>query len=314
MNRGLPIHVFFNPDMAGFAARVVTELNGAVDVHDIRRDTFPDKTPNIKLLGMERVQREPCHVVYFSQYTSIGEKKQEEMIIFVLADTYNVHRLTVVDMFDPLATMERIGHGEEGTIATANVDAHWWNTLPRLCSGESVRRILYDHHTLQNRFYFRGNTSVIFRSGVDALLRQFPNTKPSSSIAFPDEGAQKRFGSMFAGHNQIVCGKQRDGDKRVVRIIDGDAADADVLIVDDLVRSGGTLIQCLKALKKAGARSVSMFVTHAQFPNESWCKFEQLDDLSAFYTTNTIPRVTSVLPASKFIVISLAGEIAQLLQ
>lgn len=43
---------------------------------------------------------------------------------------------------------------------------------------------------------------------------------------------------------QIVCAKVREGDKRIVRIKEGDPAGRHVVIVDDLVQSGGTLIEC----------------------------------------------------------------------
>jgi len=89
------------------------------------------------------------------------EKKVEEIIIFVLADSVNVNRLVVCDLFDPLATMERVV--TEGEIATENVDAYFWKSLPTLESGRKVQRILYDQHTLQNRFYYTGgNTKVIY--------------------------------------------------------------------------------------------------------------------------------------------------------
>lgn len=43
---------------------------------------------------------------------------------------------------------------------------------------------------------------------------------------------------------QIVCAKVREGEKRIVRIKEGDPAGRHVVIVDDLVQSGGTLIEC----------------------------------------------------------------------
>lgn len=43
---------------------------------------------------------------------------------------------------------------------------------------------------------------------------------------------------------QVVCTKVREGDKRIVRIKEGNPAGFHVVIVDDLVQSGGTLIEC----------------------------------------------------------------------
>lgn len=42
----------------------------------------------------------------------------------------------------------------------------------------------------------------------------------------------------------MVCAKVREGDKRIVRLKEGDPSGCHVVIVDDLVQSGGTLIEC----------------------------------------------------------------------
>ncbi len=42
------------------------------------------------------------------------------------------------------------------------------------------------------------------------------------------------------------------GDKRIVKIQDGTPTGRDVVIVDDLVQTGGTLYECAVALKAAG--------------------------------------------------------------
>lgn len=43
---------------------------------------------------------------------------------------------------------------------------------------------------------------------------------------------------------QIVCAKVREGDQRIVRLKEGEPKGRHVVIVDDLVQSGGTLIEC----------------------------------------------------------------------
>lgn len=83
-----------------------------------------------------------------------------------------------------------------------------------------------------------------------------------------------------------------------------------MIIVDDLVRSGGTLIECAKVLRRNGAKKVLCFVTHAEFPNGSWKKFMHEDcPVDIFVTTNTIPRVTDTLPKEKFEVLDVSYEI-----
>eukprot|EP01035_Chromulina_nebulosa_P017630 gene17630-23207_t len=130
-----------------------------------------------------------------------------------------------------------------------------------------------------------------------------------------DDGAAKRFSAMFKGldYEIVTCGKTRDGDKRVVIIQDGDAKGKNILIVDDLVQTGGTLYECGLALQSVGANSVSCFVAHGVFPKESWRRFLKSGDrgcFEKFYLTNSIPTITDTLPTDDvFVVLDLQDRI-----
>jgi len=78
-----------------------------------------------------------------------------------------------------------------------------------------------------------------------------------------------------------------------------------VVIVDDLVQTGGTLAEAAKVLrgevlkgKGEGAKSVSAFCTHGVFPNNIFERFIDGEDAKAFenfWITNSIPSVSSQL-------------------
>jgi len=74
-------------------------------------------------------------------------------------------------------------------------------------------------------------------------------------------------------------------------------ANAHCVIVDDLVKSGGTLIECALVLQKAKALKLSCYVTHGVFPNESFLKFAHHKDpkvkFEKFWMTDTIPTVAA---------------------
>merc|ERR1712204_95306 len=72
-----------------------------------------------------------------------------------------------------------------------------------------------------------------------------------------------------------------------------------VVIIDDLVQTGGTLAECALICKAKGCAAVSCFCTHSVFPNESWRRFcaggKNEGLFERFYVSNTIPNIAAVL-------------------
>ncbi|XP_047314458.1 ribose-phosphate pyrophosphokinase 3, mitochondrial-like [Impatiens glandulifera] len=121
----------------------------------------------------------------------------------------------------------------------------------------------------------------------------------------------------------IVCAKVREGDQRIVRLAKRrDLKGRHIVIVDDLVQSGGTLIECQKVLAKHGSARVSTYVTHGFFPNRSFERFEPNNGVtfvfiqSYFWITDSCPEtVKEVNNRPPFEVLSLAAaSIAATLQ
>ena len=147
-----------------------------------------------------------------------------------------------------------------------------------------------------------GNAVASLHTAIP-LLKERMKESGINCVAFPDDGAAKRFSSMFEDIKDlevIICGKTRgEGDTRNVVIQDGDPAGRHVIIVDDLVQTGGTLYETGKDLKEASAETVNAFVTHGVFPNNSWKRFNKGGDRACFdhfWVTNSIPTVTDKLP------------------
>lgn len=146
-----------------------------------------------------------------------------------------------------------------------------------------------------------GNAVASLQTAIPLLKAKMKATN-IDCVAFPDDGAAKRFGEMFGDIpdlEMIVCGKTRGEGIRNVVIQDGNATGRHIVIVDDLVQTGGTLYECGKVLKEAGASSVNAFVSHAVFPKKSWKRFAKGGDRACFdrfWVTNSIPTVTDSLP------------------
>ena len=288
--------------------------------HDVEYGRFPDGSPNILIHDVDDIANRD--VVFVASFTSAEEIYHQFDVLFVLSESF-VRSLTIVLPFYPTATMERVT--EEGRIATANTLAWRFNSLPSV--GRPAALVLYDLHTLQNRFYLKGQCLPRMVSAIPPLKKRLglvdgADLPQDLAIAFPDDGAQKRFGGMFPGLPHVVMAKVRgDGDVRRVTIKDGSVKGRHVIIIDDLVQSGGTLVEAAKVASAGGAISMSCFVTHAVFPDEGWRKFLTNGGGAAagvfdkFYITNSIPIAATAIAElddpSPFEVLDLTEDIIE---
>ena len=90
-------------------------------------------------------------------------------------------------------------------------------------------------------------------------------------LVAPDAGALKKIHNVAkasGARDYAILTKERDvatGNLTGFALVSGDVAGKDVLIVDDLCDAGGTFIGSAQVLRDAGARSVSLYVTHGVF-------------------------------------------------
>lgn len=121
------------------------------------------------------------------------------------------------------------------------------------------------------------------------LARQFQ--QQALMLVAPDAGALKKIDAVAratGASEYAVLTKKRDvasGNLTGFALVSGDVKDRDVLIVDDLCDAGGTFIGSAQVLRDAGARSVSLYVTHGIFSKG----VENLlsNGIDAIYTTTS---------------------------
>ena len=111
----------------------------------------------------------------------------------------------------------------------------------------------------------------------------------------------------------------REGTKRIVKLKEGEPIGRHVVIVDDLVQSGSTLIECQKLLHRLGAAKVSAYATHGVFPNDSWKRFTSTgaggQGFTTFWITDSCPQTVEVVEGVEpFEILSLAVAIAEALE
>nr|Q9XGA1.1 RecName: Full=Ribose-phosphate pyrophosphokinase 4; AltName: Full=Phosphoribosyl pyrophosphate synthase 4 [Spinacia oleracea]CAB43602.1 phosphoribosyl pyrophosphate synthase isozyme 4 [Spinacia oleracea] len=297
-------------------ARKVAAQSPLITLQSINWRSFDDGFPNLFINNAQDIRGQ--HVAFLAAFSSPAVIFEQLSVIYALPRLF-VASFTLVLPFFPTGSFERME--EEGDVATAFTMARILSNIP-VSRGGPTSVVIYDIHALQERFYFSDNVLPLFETGIP-LLKQRLDQLPDADkivVAFPDDGAWKRFHKQLDHFPMVVCAKVREGDKRIVRLKEGNPAGCHVVIVDDLVQSGGTLIECQKVLAAHGATKVSAYVTHAVFPKNSFERFTHKDDgsdkaFTYFWITDSCPRtVKSIANKAPFEVLSLAGSIADALQ
>ncbi len=136
------------------------------------------------------------------------------------------------------------------------------------------------------------------------------------AIAAPDMGGAKR-ANAYARYLQcpvIICHKSRERANVVGSITAiGDVAGKNVIIVDDMIDTAGTLTKAANVLKEMGALSVRACATHAVFSGNAYERIAE-SALEEVIVTDTIPLSDD--PAkdkSKITVLSVADTFANII-
>ena len=144
---------------------------------------------------------------------------------------------------------------------------------------------------------------------ADAL--RITGIDPATIVVGPDAESRPWVSDLAGrlGLAHAVAQKIRRGDRAVEIGFAEPAlvAGRPVLLVDDIVSSGGTLIACAKALLAAGASAVDAVITHALFPPEMASGFAEAG-IRSIRSTSSVPHPTNSIPLDELLANSLRRE------
>lgn len=138
------------------------------------------------------------------------------------------------------------------------------------------------------------------------------NKKENLVIVSPDVGGikmarayAKRFGADLA----IVDKRRKSPESTEAMHILGDVNNKNVLLVDDIIATGSSLVGAAAALKKQGAKSIYAAITHGILSNDAVDKLEN-SDINYLAITDSIPLAQSK-KSSKIEIVSVDGLFAE---
>lgn len=132
-------------------------------------------------------------------------------------------------------------------------------------------------------------------------------------VASPDIGgvARARYFASTLGLDMVIVDKKREkaNESEVMNVI-GNVEGKDVIMIDDMIDTAGTMVKAASALKSLGATSVMACCTHPVLSGPAYERIEK-GELDELIITNTIPTTRE---SSKIKVLSTAKMLGEVIR
>ena len=155
----------------------------------------------------------------------------------------------------------------------------------------ATRIITMDLHADQIQGFFEKPVDHLYASTIFIPYIQSLNLR-KLTIASPDMGGSKRAYaySRFLKSNVVICYKQRKKANVVSHMeLIGKVDGKNVIIVDDMVDTAGTLCKAADLMMERGAESVRAICTHALLSGNAYDNIEK-SKLKELIVTDSIPQ------------------------
>jgi len=248
-----------------------------------------------------------CDAFVIQSHTHpINEWLMEQLIMVDALKRASAKRITVVAPFYPYSRQDKKGRGREPISARLVAD------LFKAAGADRIMSV--DLHAAQIQGFFDGPVDHLFAMPV--LLDHFKKTidRDDLTVVSPDMG-RVRVADVWSDKLNAplaIIHKRRDPlvpNQVTVHDIVGEVKDRWCVVVDDMIDTGGTIAKAAEALKKNGARGVTIACTHAIFSGRATEHLSQ-DFIDQVVVTDTLP-IPPEKRFDKLTVLSIAPLLAQ---
>ncbi|HVP10253.1 MAG TPA: ribose-phosphate pyrophosphokinase [Phycisphaerae bacterium] len=266
-----------NPTLTDAICNYLSITRGRADV-----ETFPDGELFVKL--HDDVRGRDVFVVQ-STCRPVNDHLMEVLVFVDCLRRASARRITAVLPYFGYARQDRKDEGR--TPITAKL-------VSNLISKAGADRVLaMDLHAPQIQGFF--DIPVDHLQAAPAFYRHFQNLDYKRvTIVSPDVGNMKRartYAERMGCELAVIDKRRTSGSTAVIENIIGNVEGRDVLMIDDMIATAGTVSEAARIVKKHGARSVRAAATHAVFAGPC---FERLQGapFSEIVVADTIPVPT----------------------
>jgi ribose-phosphate pyrophosphokinase len=242
-------------------------------------ELFPDGEVIVKV--EEDVRGRDCFIIQPTSHP-INAHLMELFIWIDCLKRASAERVTAVIPYFGYARQDRKDEGR--TPITAKLVA---NLLER--SGVD-RVVSVDLHAAQVQGFF--DIPVDHLSASPVLIKWFKSLKLSNRVfVSPDVGNVKRaqvYANLLGGEICIIDKRRKSGKDTEAKHIIGDVEGKNVLMVDDMITTAGTVTQACKILRDNGVKEIYIAATHGIFAPPAMERLAKCD-FTKLAVTDTIP-------------------------
>ena len=186
--------------------------------------------------------------------------------------------------------------------------------VSNLITNSGANRILtVDLHAGQIQGFFDIPVDNLFTTPIFARHIKKNIKKNNLICVAPDVGGVERARSLGRRINAeiAIVDKRRPapGKSQVMNVV-GNVNNKICIIVDDIIDSGGTIVNAVKALKNKGAKDVYIYVTHAVLSGNAAEKINK-SSIKKLIVTDTIDNSAKIKKRSKIVTLSISNLMAE---
>ena len=246
-------------------------------------ESFPDSETFVKIL--DHIRGDDVFIIQPTSRPS-NESVMELLIMIDAARRASAKRITAVLPFFGYARQDR--KDQPRVPITAKLIANL------LVASGANRVLTLDLHATQIQGFFDIPCDHLYASPVIYDYLKDKNLD-NLTVFSPDVGGLKRaqtYATLLDCPLGFIAKRRISAEVVEATSLVGEVEDRDILIVDDMTETAGTLTAAAKILKSKGARSVRAAVTHAVLTDSAWGKLQEkwLDELIVTDSTPPDPR------------------------
>ena len=242
----------------------------------------------------ERYQRILTRVEDYNVVVLGGTTNDESTLeLYDLASSlvsYGANSLGLVVPYYGYSTMERAV--KNGEIVTAKTRARLLSSIPRSNKGNKI--YLFDLHTEGIPHYFEHHLYPVHVYCKDIVMQAAKEHGGDDFVLASTDAGRAKWVESLANDLGVgaafILKRRIKADETEVSAVNADVERKNVVIYDDMIRSGGSIINAARTYLDAGAEKIFVITTHGLFVNDGAQKLKTSGLIEKVICTDTHPN------------------------